>query len=288
MKYNTRSKMIVVCISLILLSVQLAVITPASVSFHNVEPPYATVLSYTPLDSNTATAPAPVVQGGGWKRGSIYSLWVPAVIRASKVKFQMRIPNHVPGYHEFYYVLLSSFDSAGSYDQLGIACYLGEWNIAWCWTERDIWGFVTEYHYSHDDDNIADRVVLPKYTYYYFTMEISYGYLTYIVDEIGGSDFYWSKTVQTGGYWINLLRWWTMGWLYVMYDGFTLYEEVYRTDTATPGADFKFKKTRYYEYLIGTYWKYFDGWAEYATGAHPGNVSITIQTTYHYVYVNNP
>lgn len=288
LKYNTKGKLSVVCISLILFSLQFVIISPSSIILYNAHPPYATIQGYSPLDSNDVYILPPVVDGGGWKRGTIYSLWIPAVIRASKVSFRMLVPNHTPGSDEFYYALLSCWDSAGSYDQLGIACYNGEWNIAWCWTEHDIWGFVTEYHYSHDSSNIANREVLPKYTYYIFTMLINNGDLTYIVDEIGGSNLYWSKTVHTGGYWMNLARWFTMGLLYVIYDDFTLYEEVYSTDTGTPGADFKFRYTQYYEYLYGTSWEYFDGWAEYSAGSYPSTVSITIGTTSHYVLVDNP
>jgi hypothetical protein len=53
---------------------------------------------------------------------------------AQTVGVTLTTPNSAPRSDEFYYVLLSVFDSAGSYDQIGFSNNHGSWGITNSWT----------------------------------------------------------------------------------------------------------------------------------------------------------
>lgn len=218
---------------------------------------------------NSTDAPAPTVSGGGWKKGSIApwgGFWPPTT---TYLCVDIKTPNGLSGSGEFYYVLLSCIDSAGSYDQIGFSACYGHWGLTWSWTSVDWLGGYT-YHYD------ASAITLGSNTNYRFEMSLSNGYLTY--NLVVGGWIEWTKRVYTGGSYFFLTCAVQVG--IFTYDSFTNYEEVYYTDDQTPDFNFKFQSTQ----TLAGYW---DSWNVYDIRA-PAGVGVTISTTDHYVYVTNP
>ncbi len=213
---------------------------------------------------------APTVSGGGWKKGSIAPWGGFNPPTTTYLSFDIKTPSSLPGSGEFYYVLLSVIDSAGSYDQVGFSADFGHWGLTWSWTSVDWLGGYT-YHYD------PSAITLAKNTWYKFEMAISNGYLTYSLVVGGWTE--WTKTVYTGGSYFYLTNLVQVG--IFTYPDFTNYEEVYYTDGDTPDFNFKFKNTQ----TSSDYW---DDWNEYSAGSYPSGVGVTISETYHYVYVTNP
>jgi hypothetical protein len=92
-----------------------------------------------------------------WYAGSIYPTDAPPR-RARIVSTRIEVPSSSPKSDEFYYVLLSAWDSAGSYDQIGFSNSYGVWGLTYCWTSGLI-GNPT-YHYSPNA-----RALSPGVTY---------------------------------------------------------------------------------------------------------------------------
>ncbi len=53
---------------------------------------------------------------------------------AQTIGMTITIPYSTPRSDEFYYVLLSAWDSAGSYDQIGFSNNYGTWGLTYSWT----------------------------------------------------------------------------------------------------------------------------------------------------------
>jgi len=143
----------------------------------------------------------------------------------------------------------------------------------------------TSYTHDNDGNHEIDRdefyydpqeVVLATGTWYTYTMFLSNGYLTYEMWVNGWKDF--SKTVYTGGDYFRLEPVSDI-WDFSIV-GFTLYEEVYKTEHGCPDFDFKFQ----YTYADGIE---FDNWDEWYAGSPPG-VDVTISCLNHYVFIDNP
>ncbi|MBD3158202.1 MAG: hypothetical protein GF309_05375 [Candidatus Lokiarchaeota archaeon] len=218
---------------------------------------------------NWTDTPEPTVSGDGWYKGSI-AYWYIFPPTSTYLSVEIKTPNGLCGSGEFYYVLLSCFDDAGSYNQIGFSADHGHWGLTWCWTEHDESGWIDTYHYD------PSAIILDQDTNYHFEMSLDNGYLTYRL-RVGGW-IEWSKTVYTKGDYFILNRYAQVGWH--TYMCFTNYEEVYDTDGQTPDFNFKFQNTQ----TANGYW---DNWIELSQGA-PAGVDVTISTTQHYVYVSNP
>jgi hypothetical protein len=144
----------------------------------------------------------------------------------TSAKMTMTLPDAVPSSSEFYYVLLSSWDNAGSYDQIGISNDYGTWGWTWSWTSS----CAGSYYYT------PNQMALQRGATYTFAMTIASGNVTFtvtqgtsvlgtIIGASGGTHF-----VMTGFYTCNS----------VSYYDYTDYEEIYATVQTVPSFDFVF------------------------------------------------
>ena len=69
------------------------------------------------------------------------------------VSFQHTIPNKNPSTDEFIYVLISCYDTNGSYDQIGFVANndSGRWEIVYSWTTVNYVGGPLVYHFYYID-----------------------------------------------------------------------------------------------------------------------------------------
>jgi hypothetical protein len=128
---------------------------------------------------------------------------------------------------DFYYVILSIWDSTSSYDQIGFDAYEGAWDVAWS-VELDC----GTYYYS------ADAFQLTPNTVYKFSETLVSGYVDFAVDK-GSSEVY-SNSYYTGGMWFEGGGTWGCpdG---DYYEDYTDYEEIYQTTEQNwPDFDFDF------------------------------------------------
>lgn len=228
---------------------------------------YADATQYFSVEGPTQYTEPPSYSAH-WYKGSV-SPWYLNPSTTTYLSVDIKTPNGLPGNGEFYYVLLSCIDSAGSYDQIGFSADYGHWGLTWSWTEVDFWGGYT-YHYD------PSAITLSTNTHYRFEMSLSNGYLTYSMSVGGWTE--WTKTVYTGGTYFILNE---NAWVGIhLYTCFTNYEEIWYTDHQTPDFDFKFRNTQ----TASGYW---DNWNVFDVNA-PSGIGVTISTTHHYVYVTNP
>lgn len=157
------------------------------------------------------------------------------------------VPDDSPGAgNSFYYVLLSAWDDAGSYDQIGFTDYYGSWEIAYSTssplTVADECPTSLTYYYTPDAAAITSGQA------YSFGMQIFSGTVDFTVADAGSGEIVWSAAAVTGG--DNFLVESTYTCATDSFYGYTDYEEVYDTlgpnvpydlfftnDTATPSPD---------------------------------------------------
>lgn len=188
---------------------------------------------------------------------------------ARTVYMSITIPSSAPRSDEFYYVLLSAWDSAGSYDQIGFSDYYGTWGLTYSWTS----GPPTNptYHYN------PDVMSLSLGTTYTFNITTVSG-VTYFV-AYQGSTIVWTLYAPTGGYYLIL------SYAYSGYYDYTDYEEVWQTSTPGGALAFNF-------YFYNNYWVSTTGggnaaaWTSFSTSATPSNVFVVINGSS--VLVQNP
>jgi hypothetical protein len=127
-----------------------------------------------------------------------------------------------------YYVVLSAWDSNGSYDQLGLSNYYGSWGLLYSWTT----GPLSNLYYNTYPDEIALSMGVT------YTFNITAYYSFTIFTAYQGSTLIWSKWVQTGGYYLILSN----GYGGVANAGYTDYEEMWyaHTNGGAPGFNFYF------------------------------------------------
>jgi hypothetical protein len=217
-------------------------------------------------DDFRADCPPPVVSGGGWYAG--------VADRAEGVGFglslctNLQVPSTDPPSSDGYYVLLSCFDSAGSYDQIGMSAWAGNWWLLWSWTTHDIWGNLF-YHYD------AMALSLMSGWWYTFAMVAEgNGYVRFELWTHGYRDWYSRKL--TGGTVFPLAYTILLG-IYLYVD-FTLYEEVYWTQQPTPPYDFLFHQT----WVDSNLWSY---WCTFKTGT---GWLVAVTWNANDVFVDNP
>jgi hypothetical protein len=175
---------------------------------------------------------------------------------AHELATNLTLPSDVPQAGDFYYVILSAWDDAGSYDQIGFTNDFGTWGLAYSYT--DYCG--STYYYS------AGAIPLPPGATYRFSMSLANGIITYRVANQSSPNF-WSLTAQTGGSVFEVAAFYTCGG-YPYYD-YTDYEEVYYTTDNLPPYPFYF--------VANTV----DGGAETSwsgfTLSAPSNISVLVQ-----------
>ena len=196
----------------------------------------------------------------------------PPPYSATVLSVRLQAPSGSTPSSDFYYILLSCFDSALSYDQIGLSKVEGDtsWYTLWSWTTHDFWGHLY-YHY----DNQAYRLTTGRW-YEFKMIAEGDGDIRYEVWDVATSVRvkYWTKhTYGTSFLVVGMVQ---VG--IIPYIGFTNYEEVMFATYGTPVHDFDFYRTKMDSY-------YFSDWFPLGIGA-PLDVIVT-WNTYH-VYIDNP
>ncbi len=166
-----------------------------------------------------------------WWAGSALSTSA-ANVSAGQVSVQITIPaaNISAETRQFYYVLLSVWDNAGSYDQIGLSNTFGSWGFTYSYTTYCASG----YYYDPDYFTLAPGAT------YTFTMAFSAGTLYYYVYQ--GETFIGGLSAATGGTAFDVSSFYSCDNL--TYYDFTDYEEVYYTHQVAPDFSFLFTGTQ--------------------------------------------
>jgi hypothetical protein len=145
-----------------------------------------------------------------------------------QVSMSMRVPDSTPDTTEFYYVLLSVWDNAGSYDQVGFTNDNGVWG----WTYSYTSACAGTYHYNPDQYNLV------RGHQYTFTMNISSGgnvvfgvahsgkYVATLKGHSGGTKFLDQSFYTCSG---------------SSYYDYTDYEEIWSSAQPMPSYDYFFQ-----------------------------------------------
>ena len=187
---------------------------------------------------------------------------------AQTINVTIRVPYSAPLSDEFYYVILSAWDSNGSYDQLGFSNTYGTWGLSYSWTSGPASN--PTYHYS------SNAMALSVGATYTFSITTEGGVTQFIAYQ--NSTQVWSLDAPTGGNYLVVSS------LYSGYYNYTDYEEIWQTDTSGGSPAFDF-------YFYDNYWVPTGGgenaatWTSWSSGA-PSNVAVIISGNS--VLVHNP
>lgn len=147
---------------------------------------------------------------------------------STQLSTTVTIPTAVPSSSEFYYVLLSAWDSAGSYDQVGFTNDYGHWGFTYSYTTS----CAGTYYYN------PSYVTLTRGWTYTFTMNLSgTGNLTFAAKHAGS--YVVSYTAASGGK--HFLDQGTYSCNSASYYDLTDYEEAYAVVQPMPSFDYFFK-----------------------------------------------
>jgi outer membrane protein assembly factor BamB len=183
------------------------------------------------------------------------------------------VPTSAPEPDEFYYVLLSAWDNAGSYDQIGFADAWGTWGLTYSWTVGDPRDY-SSYRFTPNAMALSPGVT---YTFYITTQSGVTNFTAY-----QGATQVWSYNAPTGGDYLILSNTYS-GWGGDWYN-YQNYEEVWQASYPGGSPDFDF-------YFYNNYWVSTSGgsnsatWTVYRSGA-PSNVAVVIDGNT--VLVQNP
>ena len=203
-----------------------------------------------------------------WYAGSVYPSWLPTQ-NAVTIYTTINVPSSGPSSDEFYYVLLSAWDSAGSYDQIGFSDTWGTWGLTYSWTSGPPSN--PTYHYSSNAMPLSLGVA---YTFYITTQSGVTHFAAYqSLSQV------WSLDAPTGGNYLVL------SYSYSGYYDYTDYEEVWYTSTPGGAPAFSF-------YFYNNYWIPTSGgsnaatWSSWTSSGTPSNVVVVISGDS--VLVTNP
>ena len=158
-----------------------------------------------------------------------------------QLSVNLTIPNAAPSSSEFYYILLSAFDSAGSYDQVGYSDDFG------------VWGFTYEnaFYCGPGTPHLnADAYALDRGATYTFTMNLSgTGSLTFGVEH--RSKYLDSVTVITHAKGFAVSGKYACGTSSFL--DYTVYEETYYVAQKMPPFDFDFKSNQHDNLSVTTW-----------------------------------
>lgn len=146
----------------------------------------------------------------------------------TRLSATVHLPDAIPNSQEFYYVLLSVWDSAGSYDQVGFTNDGGTWGFTYSYTSA----CAGTYYYN------PAWATLTRGTTYTFSMNLSStGQLTFTARQASGAHVY-TLTKHSGGTSFLAQSYYTCssGTYYDLTD----YEEIYDSVQAMPSYDFFF------------------------------------------------
>jgi hypothetical protein len=227
-----------------------------TVNGHTVPVPQAQPLS-TPVgnlgSAMDASMANPLVNSVHWWAGSIYP---GSSHQASVITTTIQIPNNPnPSTDEFYYVLVSAWDSNSSYDQLGFTNDYGNWGLCYSWTSGGSANPV--YHFNPDAMNLTAGAT------YTFQMTTQSGSTEFVAEK--GTNQVWSLNATTGGNYLNVDT------NYADYAGYTDYEEAYYLDGVAPAFNFDFSSNSWTSSGVATP----TAWSAFYSGS-PSSVSTLI------------
>jgi hypothetical protein len=206
-----------------------------------------------------------------WYAGSQYPWWLPEQ-KAREIYVTITVPSHAPELFTTYFVILSAWDSNGSYDQIGLSNYLGTWGLVYSWTT----GPISNLTYNNNDS----ATVLTQGATYTFWISTENN-VTQFGAELGTpkgtpttSTSFWSLSAPTGGNYLIL------SYAYSGNTGYTNYEEVW---AGSPIFNFLFYDNYWVALNNSTYSTNWTGLA--SINGPPSNVAV--QITNNSVFVNN-
>lgn len=217
--------------------------------------------------------PIPPPNQTRWYAGSVY----PSNATTQNPRtacVSMNVPASSPRSDEFYYVLLSAWDSNGSYDQIGFSDTYGSWGLAYSWTTGPSSNLT--FHYS------SKAMALSSGLTYTFNITVKSGLTHFVVFQ--GSTKIWSLEAPTGGDYLVLSNSHNAETY-----GYTDYEEVWKASTfkgTTPEFDFNFSDN-YWTSMNGNNSP--TGWSTLLPAQNcsaPSNVTVVIRGNS--VLVDNP
>jgi hypothetical protein len=208
---------------------------------------------------------------GHYYAGSVYS---GSATTATKLQVSLRTPDDFPDSAAFYYVILSVWDNAGSYDQIGISNTYGTWGLAYSWTSY----CAGDYYYS------PDAIALQRGTNFVFDMSIASGDVDFSAAYASNGTSVWSYTADTGGTAFEISDSYDCdsdSW----YD-YTDYEEVYETTGPVVPYDLFFTYNQ-----VGSSPE--SSWATWSSSAPSGvttlvsQSNVTIENEPYYLHFTN-
>ncbi len=209
------------------------VVAPTHIAPSPLDPAHGRAALTGPLARFPHPGPAPVAAPsyyGHYYAGTVYS---GANFTSHQLSATIQVPLDVAQGTDFYYVILSVWDDASSYDQVGIANAGGAFGIAYSTTDY----CANQYYYSPYAAGLSPGVT------YNFSMTIAQGEVTFLVADMNGS-VVWSLLQTTGGAVFVESAFYScfyapFGNVTAFYD-YTDYEEVYQTNGNVPPYDFFF------------------------------------------------
>jgi hypothetical protein len=256
-------------------------LTPPHQSTESALPPSGSLgLSFSAPASEAGSPPHPnpILRGqpasgydGHYYAGSVYS---GSATTATKLQVSLRTPDDFPESAAFYYVILSVWDNAGSYDQIGVSNTYGTWGLAYSWTSY----CAGNYYYS------PDAIALQRGTSYDFDMSISSGDVHFSASYASNGTAVWSYTAGTGGTAFEISDSYACDsddW----YD-YTDYEEVYETTGPVVPYDLFFTYNE-----VGTSpessWSTWSSSAPSGVTTLVGQSNVTIENEPYYLHFTN-
>jgi hypothetical protein len=221
-------------------------------------------------DAVQADSPPPSY-GGHYYAGSVYS---GSATTATQLQVTVQIPDDYPEGSSFYYVILSVWDNAGSYDQIGFTNDEGTWGLAYSWTSY----CAANYYYS------PDALTLQRGQSYDFDMFVSSGYVDFAAFYESNATIAWSYSADTGGTAFEVAESYSCD-SGSSYD-YTDYEEVYNTTGPVVPYDFLFTYN-----FVGTSLE--SSWSTWSSDAPSGvnallnSYNVTIENEPYYLYFTN-
>lgn len=204
----------------------------------------------------------PTSYNGHYYAGNVFS---GANFSSTQVSAWLGVPSDVPNPNDFYYVILSVWDDAGSYDQVGISNANGDWGIAYSTTS-----YCGSYYYYS-----PDAYSLPQGTSYNFSMTLSGGMVNFTAVASNGT-VVWTLLQSTGGSSFLEAGFYSCSGG-TFYD-YTDYEEVYTTSTPVPPYDFEFTENLANDTGV-TAWSLFLSGAPPPIRIHIAGTATTIANT---------
>lgn len=202
---------------------------------HGMLVPEASRTALDPRLASSVRAPGPFaiperardLTGGQYYAGSVYE---GAPRNVSSVNVTVSVPDDVPQRSDYYFVLLSTWDNSGSYDQFGFTNDYGAWGLAYSTTSYCLGS------YSYN----PNATPLSRGATYEFEMTIGAGNVTFeAAREVGRSlTTVFSLKVETGGSEFELAPFYACS--SGSYYDYTDFEEVYTTSAPLPPYDFFF------------------------------------------------